>query len=589
MYAKVRPALWAAIFSLIACWARPAAAWVELDPKGLLSTVDVGRDGHATVSHELTLEVHGGPLKQLELGTADTDAEILPDASVTRVSNGVTTPLVVERHADGSLGLEVDLPKGLHGGTYLFKVRYRTDLATRGLVRRKNGALEIGWVGPRLDAGLDGARAIFRLPPSDVAPRLPLVANDDPDPSFGVMVAAVHHTPDNDEIELVRSHVARGEPVLWRVEASPSAVTLGPEPAAAEASPTPALARALPPPVRPRRWPLTAGLFALVFGVVAALKSRSLRHACRERHALPRSLVPLAAWARLPLAAAFLGAGLGMARELEEPALAAVAVLAAMLFVTERSPRFERTPRGPGRWLSLRDEDAFTARRVRAPGRWLDAGTLPGSLVLVGLLAAIVALGLGALARSPFEALLVALGGAAFMPIFFTGRPSELARDRVDWSRRFMRELARTLRARTSAKIVAWGRVPDGSSDPDELRVLVRPKDTLAGLVALEMGLDVQRGLGGVMGVPFVIVRAKEGSAAQGALPRGVIWARGRKPDERVAILSPKLPTVGLTAALVARLLAALADQPPSKRRMSSGSAAFTAKLASVRSPAHAT
>ena len=152
-----------------------------------------------------------------------------------------------------------------------------------------------------------------------------------------------------------------------------------------------------------------------------------------------------------------------------------------------------------------------------------------------------------------------------------------------------MQDLARSLRRRTEAKIVAWGRVPDGAADPDELRVLVQPKDGIAGLVALETGLDAQRGLGGVVGVPFVIVRAKEGSRAQLALPRGVIWARGRKPDERVAILSPKLPTVGLTAALVERLLAELSAQAPSSRRMSSGSSAFTTKLGSVRSPAHAT
>jgi hypothetical protein len=173
--------------------------------------------------------------------------------------------------------------------------------------------------------------------------------------------------------------------------------------------------------------------------------------------------------------------------------------------------------------------------------------------------------------------------------VFFTGRASDVVRDRVSFSRRFMRELSRCLRARVRAKTVAWGRVPDGSHEPDELRVLIQPKDGLEGLVALETGLDAQRGLGGVIGVPFVIVRAKAGSPAQAALPRGVIWARGRKADERVAILSPKLPTVGLTVALVDKLVSVLAGQPSSKRRMSSGNPAFTTKLGTVRSPAHAT
>ena len=588
MYPKVRHAVLAAIFAMIAIWAAPAAAWIELNPKGLLSTVDVEKDGQATVSHELTLELRGGPLKELAFGTADPDAELLPDATVTRVPAGVPVPLVVERHADGSLGLEVDLPKGLHGGTYLFKVRYRTNLAARGLLRARGSAVEIGWVGPRLDAGLDGARAVFRLPPSDEAPRLPLVAADDPDPGFGVMVSAIHHTPAADEIELVRSHVARGEPVLWRVEASSAALTVDPL-ATPAVTPKEKPLAPLPPPRRSWRFPLLSAGFGLALALLIALKALAFGRACRARRAVARPLVPLAAWARAPLAALALGAGLCAGSELEEPTLAVLGILLALALGIERAPRLERTPRGPGRWLSLKDEDAFALRAVARPGALLDAGTLRGLGLLVVLVLSAGALSLGELGRSPFRALLLALGSTAFVPLFFTGRESELARDPVQFSRRFMRDLARTLRRRSSAKIVAWGRVPDAAADPDELRVLVQPKDAIAGLVALETGLDAQRGLGGVVGVPFVIVRAKEGSRAQLALPRGVIWARGRKPDERVAILSPKLPTVGLTVALVERLVAELSAQAPSSRRMSPGNSAFTAKFGSVRSPAHAT
>jgi hypothetical protein len=588
VYPKVRHAVLAAVFAAMAAWAAPAAAWIELNPKGLLSTLEVEKDGHATVSHELTLEVRGGPLKQLELGTADADAELLPDATVTRLPAGLPLPLVVERHADGSLGLEVDLPKGLRGGTYLFKVHYRTDLLTRGLLRARGGAVEIGWVGPRLEAGIDGARAVFRLPPSDVAPRLPLVAADDPDPGFGVMVSAIHHTPAADEIELVRSHVAKGEPVLWRVEASAAALRAGPA-ATPVSSPSAKPSAPLPPPRRSWRWPLVAGTFGLALALLMALKTLAFGAACRARRAVPRPLVPLGAWLRVPLAAGALAAGLFAGGELEEPTLSALAILLAMALATEKAPKLERAPRGPGRWLSLRDEDAFTHARVAVPGAWLDAGTLRGLGLLCALLAVLGALALGELSRSPFRALLLALGGAAFTPLFFTGRASELVREPVQFSRRFMRDLAHALRRRTSAKVVAWGRMPDGAADPDELRVLVQPKDGIAGLVALETGLEAQRGLGGVVGVPFVIVRAKEGSRAQLALPRGVIWARGRKADERVAILSPKLPTVNLTVALVERLLSELSDQAPSSRRMSRGSSAFTAKPGSVRSPAHAT
>ncbi|HEX5099266.1 MAG TPA: hypothetical protein VFV94_07185, partial [Polyangiaceae bacterium] len=298
-----------------AAWSLPASAWIEQNPKGLLSVVEVEADGHATVSHELVLEVRGGPLKSLELGTSDPDAEILPDATVTRAAGGVPIPLLVERHADGSLRLEVDLPKGLRGGTWLFKVRYRTNLAARDRLRARAGAVEIGWVGPRLDAGVDGVRAIFRLPPSDTAPRLPSVDKDDPDPGFGVMVSSMHHTPQADEIELVRSHVARGEPVLWRVETS----ALSPStPGAAAEAPKPALATPSVPlaaPARSLRWPLISGLFAVALALLVFFKERSIR----AGGAVPRALVPLPTWARVPLSGLSLGGALLLGNELEEP------------------------------------------------------------------------------------------------------------------------------------------------------------------------------------------------------------------------------------------------------------------------------
>ncbi|HEV8548280.1 MAG TPA: hypothetical protein VGQ57_04610, partial [Polyangiaceae bacterium] len=531
---------------MLAVWAGPAAAWIEQTPKSLLSVIDVERDGHATVSHELVLEIRGGPLKTLELGTSDTDAELLPDATVTRLAGGIPIPLLVERHADGSLGMEIDLPKGIRGGTYVFKVRYRTDLAGRDRLRTKAGAVEIAWVGPRLDAGIDGARAIFRLAPSDQALRLPAVDRDDPDPGFGVMVSSVRHTPEADEIELVRSHVARGEPVLWRVEASANALH-APSAASATLEQGAPAAHLVPPRAgRSLRWPLICAAFGLLAALVTAAKERLQRGPTGSGAVVPRPVVPLPLWARAPLAGGLLAAGLYFGNELEEPTLTAAVVLVAMAFVMTRAPRLVRPPRGPGRWLLLKDDEAFTPRVERKPGGWLDSGTLPGVLTLTALLGAVVALALSELVHSPCRALLVGLGGAALVPVFFTGRVSDLAADRVGFSRRFMRTLALSLRGRVRAKAAAWGRVPDGSGEPDELRVLIQPKDCIEGLVALETGLDAQRGLGGVVGVPFVIVRAKEGSRAQSALPRGVIWTRGRKPDERVAILSPKLPTIGL-------------------------------------------
>jgi hypothetical protein len=275
--------------------------------------------------------------------------------------------------------------------------------------------------------------------------------------------------------------------------------------------------------------------------------------------------------------------------ELEQPAVACLCLLAAFALSALALPERGRAPRSPGRWLPLQREDAFRARPSVPVGAWLDSGTLRGFLALLLGFAAVVGLALLELSHSSYRALLILLAGGVLVPIFFTGRASDVLGDRVAFSRRFLSRLERRLSSQRAWKTVPWGRVPDGSAEADELRLLIQPKDALEGLVAMEAALEPERGLGGVVGAPFVIVRAKEGSRAQRALTHGVIWTRGRKPDERVAILSPKLPTLELTVGLVERLACLLTDQRPRRAERSTGKPALTSKLGRVVSPAHAT
>jgi hypothetical protein len=115
---------------------------------------------------------------------------------------------------------------------------------------------------------------------------------------------------------------------------------------------------------------------------------------------------------------------------------------------------------------------------------------------------------------------------------------------------------------------------------------LVQPRPCPAGLIALEVGVEVVRGLGGAVSAPYVMIRIREGASLQGRLPRHAVWTRGRKADERVALLRPALPTLGACHTLIQSLLERL-DQP-SSRSSSSGSSQRTAQLGSVPSPAHA-
>jgi hypothetical protein len=407
-----------------------------------------------------------------------------------------------------------------------------------------------------------------------------------------VLVAGIRRAAEYDEIELVRSHVADGEPVPWRVDVSAdvfSAFTaVAPSAGAAAKSAPPAL-RASP---QSRSFQLPATALGLFFALLVFLKQRAVFLLAKDAGARARALLPIPG--RSLLAGALFGGTLYVGAELEEPTIAGVLLLGALSCAALRAPVFGRELRGPGRWLPLRDEDAFTDKPQASRGSWLDAGSRRGLLLLALLSFAALGLSFNELSRSPYRALLELLLASGTLPIFFTGLASDFSRDRVGSSRKFLRRLSQGLKAEAAfGKVVAWARVPEGRAEPDELRVLSLPKRPLSGLIGLEAGIELERGLGGRVLLPFVIVRAKEGSPAHAVLLSGVSWSRGRKPEERVAILRPRLPTLALTLRLLARLSALLsepkADQGSSRARSSTGRSASTSKLGSVPSPAHAT
>lgn len=567
----------------------PAFAWVETTPTAMSSTVEVGADGKATVSGELTMQVRGGPLRSLDLPMGDVDADPLGDATVKKLPAGIPLPLLLEKRADGVLALEVDHEKGLRSGTYLFAFRYRTDLVATKLLTRQGESFVLSWTGPRLPGGVDGVRTIVRLPAADAPPRLPLAGTDDAQSTFGVLVAGVRRTATADEIELLRSYVSNGEPALWRVEASASAfpALVAPPEQAVEKSAAPS-PRPVPVVRSPRFVWASVALFALV-ALLVGWKGRAVAAAGKHGRAKPRSRLRLPLGVRAPLAGLASGAALFTGAELEQPVPAGLLLLASLALATFVTPERAVAPRGPGRWLPLSEEDAFSGEKPSVPGAWLDSTTWRGFALFALLAGAAVGLGALELGRSPYRALLVVLSSGVLLPIFFTGRASDTSLDRVAFARHFLRRVARGLRGAPGLKAVPWGRVPEGSSSPDEIRVLVKPRDALDGLVALEVALEAQRGMGGAARAPFVLVRVREGSRAEKALSPESGWTRGRKPEERVATLSPVLPTLGLTLSLIERLAARLSHQPPKSSRMSSGRSDSTRKLGSVASPAHAT
>jgi hypothetical protein len=177
---------------------------------------------------------------------------------------------------------------------------------------------------------------------------------------------------------------------------------------------------------------------------------------------------------------------------------------------------------------------------------------------------------------STYHAYLVAFDALVLLPIFGTGRLADLPPHPITGHGPRLGRIARQLRARAGIRAVAWARLPDGAEAFDELRVLCAPKVPLRGFVGVEVGLVAVTGAGGFFYLPEVLVRVIDASPCHEAfrqLRPGARWLRGRRAEERVTSLAPRLPTLAMTAALAARLVEHARDlAPPSIARSSAAS-----------------
>jgi len=590
----------------LALFSGPARAWVETEVRSHVATVDVDRAGKALITQDLTLAVRGGPLPGFELSGVDLDAEPLPDASVSSLANSkaqlAATPLLLDKRDDGTLRIEVDREKGLRTGVYSFHFQYRTDLLKRDLIRREGNDVEVRWVGPRFEQGIDSARVVFRLPAGPTPPVLPDVNSSagrlqDGDALGGVFIGNLHRLADKDELDIVRPHVSRGEPVLWRVRVSAKAFDAFanplPQPRFDKASGG-AHALSLAAGAQPRQrlgWWLCAALAALAYAFAVAGKWRYFSALCGARAALPRSLVPLPVGLRAAASGALLAAAFVSAAWFDQATLGAALLVLGMAFACQYATPAKIVLRGPGQWLPLSDSEAFARTAAPMAGRFLDAGTWPGLTAFASLCAATLIAAWFLFARAPYQALLLLLGSACTLPLFFTGRAAQLPPDLAMRPRALLEKLALRLRRASGTKVVAWARIPEGRAAADELRLLVQVPGALRGLLGVEIGVEYGAAMGGSASAaaPFVLIRAREGSAVISALPRELVWTRGRKADERAALLRPRLPTVAHCERLLIELVDQLRDTEPTpgQRSRSNRSTLPAAASRSVLSPAH--
>lgn len=566
-----------------------AHAWIETRVKSDQATVTLDRDGKATVQHRLLLRVRGGPLRKYVLEGVDEDAAPLPDATVIRARSGQAAgpPLLVTAvKTDDGLQLNVEYKKGLRSGTYLFEFSYESDFAGRSLIRRAEYGTSLAWVGPRLSDGVDSVMVLFRLPRSETPPRLdPAVEADE---HAGVFLSTLRRSAEHDELELVRPHVARGEPVLWRVLASPelsapaTSSTAALEPSTAVRAP-----RALAPG---RNEAIGLGLGASLLALLVWLKHTCVARACASRQVSPRPLVRSSRWLRSLISGALVVVAGAIVLWTDYPLGAAVPVLAAMALGVFLSPRAPRQLRGPGAWREV-DLRSVLADRPRSEpsGRLLDAGTVVGFLSFASCIGALSYAALTRFEVSPVRGASIALASVLLFPIFFTGRSAELPVERLQYAVRFFVSLGKKLHRLRCGRLGAIGRFPDASRQPDEIRLKLVPERCYAGVIAIEVALEHFHGLGGPLVHPVVLLRVADGSPAYRAFPRTAVWVRGRDAHERVTVLRPRLPSRAVTVQLVREVLEVLEPRAEKSASRSPASGNVASSFGRSSSPSQAT
>jgi len=250
--------------------------------------------------------------------------------------------------------------------------------------------------------------------------------------------------------------------------------------------------------------------------------------------------------------------------QLESGTWGGVAILACVLLAAHRSPRWIPRSRTPGRWLPVTIAEAFA--RPRARGSWLDSSTLAGKATLAVVTAGTAALVWAVSRTSIYHAWLAGLNAVVFLAVLGTGKRSELPPDPVAGRAALLEEVAQRMARQLAGKdgkdaegvrVVPRVRIPQGSPDADELRLLVVPRAPLPGFGGIEVGAAVVPGSGTPVLLPEVLLRVREGSECEQALARmcrHARAARGRKPGERVLAFSPRLPTARMTAAIAVAL-----------------------------------
>lgn len=592
LHGKPKAALGALAFCSLSTLALPANAWVEAHVAADDIRVLFDREGKARVEHRITLKVSGGPLKAFDIRGVDSDAAPDPDgyaapmreASAGSLSQAVplsTEILPPANPKEGetpltTLRVRFDNERGLKRGTYLLLVRYKSDWLSTGIIQLDGMISKINWRGPVWEDGFDSARAIFELPTAPTPPKLIDMQSegDDADPVLSSgFLSTIKRGPERDSIELFKTYAPKGEAIAWNFAADTRAF----KPAPTTAPPKPSLSL----PSAPKEWLMgegqrgtlfiigAAGFFVLM-SLLVALKSREVLRAAKAANTQHLPLLQAPLFLRAAGASLSLIIGIALQFTLQTGTIGSLFVALATALIAFRTPRWTHanTLRRPGRWLPVAEQEAFRAA-PRLKGSYLDISTRAGKILFFLGLAMIGGAAYGVGHTEPYYGYLVALDSVAWLALFCTGRLRELPPDPAAEPIAFFKKVAAQTRKRlkhraSEVRVIGRVRIPEGSPDADELRLGLVPKAPLPGFAGLEVGVTYVPGSGGPLGFPEVLLRVLSGSPCEAAietLSRHGKTMKGRKPNERVILFSPRLPVAWMTAGIAEALLKAVMPQ----------------------------
>jgi hypothetical protein len=543
-----RRALAVAVVAVALLVSGRAHAWQEAHQTGDDVVVRIDAAGGADVKHEIRWHVVRGPLKSIDVVHVDPSVTLEPDVPITS-EDGRSLLAHAARRDDRTVRITIDEPRALMRGNFTFDLRWHVDLVAVRALARDGATWRLVLSSPVATDGFDAAHTLLDFPAAPDPPQ-PIIA--DTGAVDDGAVATLRREPGRDRLEVVRPHVARGESPVWTVRVDPRALPDVSDPRLRP--PAGVSVPAEPDRVREASMAVALGALALLFGLCVGRKGRVFAAACAARGASARALLPVPDAVRAAIAGIALAGGVALeltGRATMGAGCVALATLAAAL----RSPSFKPAARGPGRWLALRPEEAFAP----VPSTW-TADALAAILVLAGV-AALAYFGRRFDPEAPW---LVALDASAIVPLFVTGRASQLPPDGARTAAPWLARVFRALRTVPELRVRPWARVPLEGDSPDELRLLVLPRAAVPGLLGIEIGLAWSATPVGWSSAPEVLARVLEGSPAAARLAQELPDTRlvpGRRPDERVARLLPSAPTRAAATALARTLSEAFTDR----------------------------